>query len=122
MTLQLEDLSLVARLGILIATILATIVMLLIVLAFEAEGQPQGRPSVPDIPSKYDEHLAALDREALEKAYHAHLVFLFGLWVKDDVQITHRVTNGLRNARRAYINASDQLEKREEQVKKRGVK
>jgi hypothetical protein len=68
--------------------------------------------------SKYEPHLIELDKRALELAYQDHLKLLFSVWLKDDVAAEQRIRNGLRIARRAYASAADQLEKREQALKR----
>jgi hypothetical protein len=63
-----------------------------------------------------DARLIKLDRAALDDAYHAQLVHLFSVWLKDDISSTSRVSNGLRIARRAYSEAATQIDQREKQV------
>lgn len=70
-------------------------------------------PSVPPLhPSKYDERLDALDREAVEAAYRQQVGHLFGVWMKDKAGQPTRALVGQRNARKAYIDIMQQIENR----------
>lgn len=60
-----------------------------------------------------DTHLLALDKEALEEAYKQHVMLLFSVWLKDDVNVVHRINKGLENGRRAYRAAAQKIEERE---------
>jgi hypothetical protein len=68
--------------------------------------------------SKYDSYLIQKDKEALDAAYHNQLLLLFSVWLKDDVRTTERVSNGLRIARRAYVTAAEQIERRERELQR----
>jgi hypothetical protein len=69
--------------------------------------------------SKYEEHLLALDREALDKAYKDHIGLVFGVWMKDpsDPSAPSRAGNGARNARGGYEKSMQAIERREKKFK-----
>jgi hypothetical protein len=60
-----------------------------------------------------DLHLLALDKKALDEAYHAQLLVLFNVWMKGQASDSKYFQNGLQNARRAYMQASAAIEARE---------
>jgi len=107
----------------------AIIIILLILLACAGylsgrwevpEAQAAPRSYVDDLPiSKYEEHLLALDREALDKAYKDHIGLVFGVWMKDpnDPQAPHRAGTGARNARAGYSLSIEKIEQREQRLK-----
>jgi hypothetical protein len=108
---HLEDLSIAQRI---ILTIVIVLIVLFCVAAvgffsgkWEAEGQ--------DIATtKYDAHLVGLDKLALDDAYHNQLLLLFSVWLKDAAGTdATRISNGLRIARRSYMQAATQIEQRE---------
>jgi hypothetical protein len=68
--------------------------------------------------SQYDEHLLAIDREALEDAYHRQIGLLFEGWMKDPTGQPDRFLLGLRKATRAYIAAMDGAKAREQEIKR----
>lgn len=74
----------------------------------EASGEEILYQGVP-----LDSHLLALDKEALEEAYKQHVMLLFSVWLKDDVNVVHRVNRGLANGRKAYHIAAQRIEERE---------
>jgi hypothetical protein len=108
----LEDLSIRARIILVLAIIFGALLLVYIVGSFtqgaESEESAQLYQGVP-----VNEHLLRLDKEALEIAYKEHLKLLFSVWLRDDISTVHRINNGLRNARRAYEHAAEQIEKRE---------
>jgi hypothetical protein len=79
-----------------------------------SEGQnnpypPQLYEGVP-----FDANLLALDRRALNEAYHAQLLLLFSIWLKQQAVDARQITAGLQIARRAYNQAAGQIAKREQ--------
>jgi hypothetical protein len=70
-------------------------------------------PLPPLTHSKYDERLTTLDREAVDEAYRTQIVHLFLVWMKDDRAQPQRAMVGLRNARKAYVDAMMGIEARE---------
>jgi len=70
------------------------------------------------VPSKHDEHLFALDREAADNAYRNQIEHLFEIWLKDDVGQPGRAAVGARKARKAYIDVINAIEKREKDLQK----
>lgn len=102
---NLEDLSLFERI---ILTAVIAAVALVLIWVVESVSEEQLYQGVP-----LNEHLLRLDKEALEKAYEAHLQLLFSTWLKDDIGVVHRINEGLRRARRAYAEAAKRIEERE---------
>ena len=107
---RLEDLSIGSRIVLTIVVVVVAILLLAAVGLFTGRWEAEGQ----EITSKYDAHLIELDKQALEDAYRDQLKLLFSVWLKDGAGAdATRVTNGLRIARRAYVQAADQLERRE---------
>ena len=77
----------------------------------ESQEAPQLYQGVP-----FDANLLALDRRALDEAYHAQILKLFGVWLSEGAKDPRFFTNGLQIARRAYSQAAQQIAKREQQV------
>jgi hypothetical protein len=73
----------------------------------EAQGESAQIPS-----SVYDGRLNELDREAAEQAYKQQLVHLFEVWMKDGTGQPARFQAGIVNARKGYIAAMAEIEKR----------
>jgi hypothetical protein len=65
-----------------------------------------------DVP--LDATLLRLDRRALDEAYHAQLLKLWGVWLADGAKDPSRFKAGLGNARRAYGLALHEITKREQ--------
>lgn len=79
-------------------------------------------PSYPaQLPaSEHDAHLLALDRAGIEAAYSEQVKLLFKNWMNDpSAHQPSRALTGLRNAAKAYIEAMDGANQREEKLKQR---
>jgi hypothetical protein len=66
--------------------------------------------------SKWDTHIDALERQALDDAFKRHIGQLYNVWVTDAYQprIPPKALIGARNARDAYIRSMEAIEKREQ--------
>ena len=103
---------------------LTVVIVLIIIFAFAFIGWISG--SWDEVPAAehmsiyqgipLDAKLLALDKRALDEAYHNHLVLLFSVWVKDQAGDSGRIRNGLRIARRAYHEVATEIERREKQL------
>lgn len=102
---HLEDLSLFERI---VLTIVIAAVALLLIWVVESVSEEQLYQGVP-----VNEHLLRLDKLALDKAYEQHVLLLFSVWLKDDISVVHRINNGLRRGREAYLQAAARIEERE---------
>ena len=96
--------------------LIAIVLAYLLIIIADAQGETQ-LPSVYETdPSAYDEHLTALDREALDEAYRKYRMELFAGWLKDPSQQPKRAIFGAEKARAVYlrvITAIDQRPKRD---------
>jgi hypothetical protein len=65
-------------------------------------------------PSKYDDQLDELERQALAEAFKKHIGQLYSVWVTDNYQpkFPPRAIVGMRNNRDAFIRSMDAIEKR----------
>jgi len=63
--------------------------------------------------------LLKLDKQALKEAYHAQLLNLWAVWLKGQAGDPQYFSNGLKIARRAYKQASEQIAKREQEAEQR---
>lgn len=64
-----------------------------------------------------DATLLRMDRRALEEAYHAQMLKLFGVWVSSGApNEAQNFRNGLAIARRAYGLAAQSIAKREQEM------
>lgn len=62
--------------------------------------------------SVFDERLEQIEREALDEAYRGQIMHVFEVWMKDATGQPARALTGARNARRAYVDAMTEIEKR----------
>jgi hypothetical protein len=83
-------------------------------------GAPAPSYPAPLPPSQHDEHLLALDRAGIEAAYREQVTLLFKNWMNDpSTHQPNRALTGLRNAAKAYVEAMDGANRREEQLRTR---
>ena len=105
----------IARYQWLIAVV-ALLAFLLIALAFHVNAETQTKATLyADIP--LNAQLLELDKQALDEAYHAHLVKLWTIWVTDGASETKYISRGLKIARAAYQDAAAQMAKRQQEIK-----
>jgi hypothetical protein len=94
-------------------TILIAVLLALATLFFlpDASG-----PTEELAPSKWDTHIDALEKQALDDAFKKHIMQLYSVWVTDNYQprIPPKALVGARNARDAYIRSMESIEKREQ--------
>jgi hypothetical protein len=86
---------------------------------WEEAGAREEHPYIEEPPvSKYEDHLLALDREALDKAYRDHIGLVFGVWMKGptDPDSPRRAGAGARNARAGYERSMEAIERRERKL------
>jgi hypothetical protein len=69
----------------------------------------------PDEP--LDAMLLPLDKKALDTAYQEQLIHLWKIYLTQGAQDIAPPLAGLRNARRAYHHAAEQIAKREQQLR-----
>lgn len=83
---------------------------------WEVEAAPVPTPETPMVPSKWDDQIDELERQALGEAFKKHIMQLYSVWVTDNYQprIPPKATVGARNARDAYIRSMEAIEKREQ--------
>jgi len=109
---QLEDMTIGQR------TMLMVLIVLVILFALAFCGWVTGgwdqAPAQELQPSKFDPRLIALDKEAMDEAYKERVRHLFEVWMKDETGQPGRAIVGVRQARRAYIEAMGKIEEREQ--------
>jgi len=103
----LEELTWWQR-GLLLLVIVVIITLAILLLQAESE------PAAEFKPSKWDGRLIDLDKQALDEAYKGRVAHIFDVWLRDEAGQPGRATVGVQNARRAYIHAREQIEKREQ--------
>jgi len=95
---------------------LITIILTLILLALLEQREASSKvEDVPVVASKYDDHIDALEKQAIDEAFKKYVGQLYNIWVTDNYQprIPPKALTGARNARDAYIRAMDAIERRE---------
>jgi len=107
---DLQDMHIGQRVMLTVALIVIIIILLACVgyLSGRWEAEAQVVP-----PSKFDKRIAELDREAIDLAYKEKIQALFNTWLSDPSEQPSRAVRGAQNARRAYIGAMIEIEKRE---------
>jgi hypothetical protein len=95
---------------------LITIILTLILLALLEQREASSEAGAPVVASKYDDHIDALERQAIDDAFKKYIGQLYNIWVTDNYQprIPPKATVGARNARDAYIRSMEAIEKREQ--------
>jgi hypothetical protein len=79
-----------------------------------------GAQSVPVyVVSKYEGRLLELERAAIDDAFRAKISQLWQVWMSDDRGQPARAVAGAAQARKAYIASMTEIERREEENKKR---
>ena len=118
---RLEDLSIGQRIILAIVVVAATFfVLLALTRLFGAADAQQRNPTDPPLlyeGLQLDPILLALDKKALDEAYHEQLLKLISVWLSTgNVDDARNFRNGLRNARRAYGILRDAILAREKQI------
>ena len=114
--------SIVYRILLAIAIVVAVWLVLLGIskLIGENAAAQQRNPGEPPIlyeGLQLDPILLALDKRALDEAYHDQLLKLFGVWLSSgSIDEARNFRNGLRNARRGYSLAREAITAREKQI------
>ena len=119
--MKLEDLTLWQR--ILVATIIVVatfFILLALTRLFGTADAQQRNPGEPPLlyeSLQLDPILLALDKRALDEAYHDQLKKLFGVWLSSGgPEDARNFRTGLRIARRSYDLARDAIQAREKQI------
>jgi CDP-diglyceride synthetase len=105
------------------------VVIIVILLVLAAVGYMMGRwyvePSAAQTQqdlygaTPLDGILLRMDKRALEEAYHAQMLKLFGVWIASGApNEAVQFRNGLATARRAYTLAAQSIAKREQELER----
>ena len=94
---------------------LAIAILLAYILLSLARDDAQSKDEISLAPSKWDDQVDELERQALGEAFKKHITQLYSIWVTDNYQprFPPKALVGARNARDAYIRSMDAIEKRE---------
>ena len=109
---RLEDMSIGHRVALTVAIVLVILFALALCGYLTGGWEDAGAATLP--PSKYDKRIIELDRLALEQAYMTQIVHVFSIWVKDGLPPPQRAAVGFRNARQGYVDAMNEIERREQ--------
>jgi hypothetical protein len=112
----LEDMSIGNRIALTVVIVLIIIILLACVgyLSGRWEVEAAPTPETPTTPSKWDDQIDELEKQALGEAFKKHIMQLYSVWVTDNYQprIPPKALVGARNARDAYIRSMEAIEKR----------
>jgi len=110
---DLQDMHIGQRVMLTVAIVVIIIILLACVgyLSGRWEVEAQGAPVAP---SKYDDQIDELERQALGEAFKKHIGQLYSVWVTDNYQpkFPPKAIVGMRNARDAYIRGMEAIDKR----------
>jgi hypothetical protein len=108
-----EDRPIGYRIAVTVIIVLVILFMLALIgyLSGRWEAEAQGAPVAP---SKYDDQIDELERQALGDAFKKHVGQLYSVWVTDNYQprFPPKAIVGMRNARDAYIRGMEAIDKR----------
>jgi len=118
--IPLDQLSLGKRIVLTVIVVLGVCLFLLILSQFlkdEAVAQSQQTATVLYEGVTFDPSLLAIDKHALDEAYHTRIVRLFDVWLSSGApEDAQQFRTGLRVARRGYAQAKEQIDRRERQL------
>jgi hypothetical protein len=113
--LKYEDLSIGHRIAITFIIVLV-ILFALALYGYLTGGWEAEAEGAPVVPSKYDDLIDELERQALAEAFKKHLIQLYSVWVTDNYQprLPPKAVVGMRNNRDAFIRAMDAVGRRKQ--------
>jgi hypothetical protein len=105
----------------LLAVLIIALALLILSIAGQLLSGNAGAQQRPDEPQFYagvplDATLLELDKQGLRDAYHEQIKFLFQIWLKGGASSDKEIVAGLKNARRAYNFAAQQIIQREQEL------
>ena len=119
---SLKDLNIWQRILLAVIIVVAVFIVLLGISKLIGDDAAAQQRNPGDPPLLYeglqlDPILLALDKRALDEAYHDQLLKLFGVWLSSgSIDEARNFRNGLRNARRGYALAREAISAREKQI------
>jgi hypothetical protein len=96
-----------------LATVALSVGVTLVVDDYLRARGAEAQEPPPAIAAKYATRLDQLDTEAIEGAYRDQIMHLFENWMRDPSGQPARAVTGARNARRAFVAAMIEIEKRQ---------
>jgi hypothetical protein len=112
--------TLVERNPIIVGFALLSWLLGIFIVAFMIASTPTTIQAQAVVPTKWDDRMIDLDKQALDQAYVAQMAHVFGIWIKDGVGDPARARVGFSNARKGYTAAMNEVERRSEEIKQRG--
>jgi hypothetical protein len=108
----LEDMPISQRVLLTVAIVVIVIILLACVGYLAGRWEVEAQPLVP---SKWDDHIDMLEKQAIDDAFKRHIGQLYSVWVTDNYQprIPPKALIGARNARDAYVRSMDAIENRQ---------
>jgi hypothetical protein len=94
----------------------STVLLAILLMLVAANEQP---PPPPYVVSKYEGKLLELEREAINDAFKQKITSLWTVWMSDEKGQPARAVTGATQARKAYVASMTEIERREEENKKR---
>jgi hypothetical protein len=113
----LEDMPIGHRIAITVAIVVAILLALALYGYLTGSWDLQAAPQEKLIQtSKWDDHIDALEKQAIDDAFKKHIGQLYNIWVTDSYQprIPPKALAGARNARDAYIRSMEAIEQRQQ--------
>jgi len=97
-----------------IIVVLIAIIIAVGLLLFLPDATGEQKIAEQRVPSKWDDHIDDLERQALDEAFKRHIMQLYNVWVTDNYQpkIPPKAVIGARNARDAYVRSMESIEQR----------
>src|SRR5262245_9474784 len=102
------------------------VIAVLLILAFVGwctgrwEQNAQAQPMVLTLPpTKWDQRMLELDKQALDEAYIAKIKHIFDIYVREGLASQEGIMKGHAQAQRAYIQAQQAIEIREKVLEER---
>jgi hypothetical protein len=112
---SLERLPIGQRIIIAIVMITAVLIALFIISRILGYGGAEAQGQVL-APSQFDARIAELEHEAIDNAFRDKVEHLFAVWLQDSTGQPQRATAGITAARKAYIGAMTEIQKRERRL------
>jgi hypothetical protein len=115
----LEDMHIGHRVMLTVAIVVIIIILLACVGYLSGRWEAEAAPEVPWVPSKWDDQIDELEKQALGDAFKKHIMQLYSVWVTDNYQprIPPKALVGARNARDAYVRSMEAIETRSSRAK-----
>jgi hypothetical protein len=111
---DLDEMDFGQRVILTVAIVVAALLLIFIIGYFSREEAQGASSQQLELPTKWDDHLDMLERQAMDDAFKLQIGKLYSIWVTDNYQpkIPPKALTGARNARDAYIRSMEAIENR----------